>query len=72
MLEILNGFCVKCGTPTTNEVEGKQRPFCHDCEQELTEAVSKTKTGSKIKEGKLVFPDVIKEEKNDIYGESIQ
>lgn len=57
MVAIINeGFCVKCKCWITNEADGRQRPLCHDCEQELNEIISKGSVGEKHKKGALVYP----------------
>lgn len=53
---INSGVCLKCGCPTTNVVDDKQRPFCRECEEELNAMIKKGAIGKKIKKGKLTFP----------------
>jgi len=61
-VEILGGSCLKCGTPTTNVADGRQRPFCHDCEKSFNQTIASGKIGKKYKKGKLVFPPANPEE----------
>ena len=51
-----SGICLKCSCPTTNIADGQQRPFCHECEEELNAMILKGKMGQKFKKGKLYFP----------------
>ena len=60
--EILGGACVKCGCPTTNDADGRQRPFCHDCEQKFNETIASGKVGKAYPKGRLVFPPLPEEE----------
>jgi len=59
---INSGICLKCECPTTNVADGKQRPFCHECEEELNAIIAKGKFGQRFKKGKLQFPPAKKKE----------
>ena len=67
MIPIINsGECIKCGEPTTNLADGRQRPFCDSCERDLNAKISKGKIGKKFKKGKLVYPESQGDE-NDLF-----